>query len=197
MMKIYEIVEKLNGKDNITKVSGELGVSKDTVSSRLKDLGYHYNNKMKSYEYKGDLKDKAENDEIDFSALVPRKKPNVNQKKNIKKSEEKNEKKILYSDDDMKKVSNKNEFPLTNEEVNFIKELYKNNKTDISLSLEFASLPPKTTTKKHSLEISEKTFNDFERLSKKMKDKRFSKNDLMEIALIRLMRDLSKTTDVN
>ncbi|WP_404428057.1 hypothetical protein LG296_21270 (plasmid) [Ureibacillus chungkukjangi] len=176
-MKISEIVEKLNGEITITKMAEELGVSKDTLSRRLKSVGYHYNNKGKAYEYKGELSEKENNDILEFNVLIPKKKENISEKNQIKISE-------------MEKKE-KNDFPLTDEEVKFLKELYKNHNKDIDLSLEFANLPLKTVTKKHSVEISDKTFNEFERFSKKMKDKRLSKNDLVEIALIRFMRDFN------
>ena len=175
-MKIFEIVERLNGETTVVKMAEELGVSKETLSRRLKSIGYHYNNKGKVYEYKGELSEKDNNDALEFDTLIPKKRENNSEKNQIEIKDEKTE---------------KDDFPLSDEEVKFLKELYKNHNKDIDLSLEFTKLPPKTVTKKHSVEISDTTFNEFERFSKKMKDKRFSKNDLVEIALIRFMRDFS------
>lgn len=182
---------KLNGQMTTPAVAKELGVSKDTLSRRLKTVGYEYNNSSKKYEYNGELNDKSKVDETDFSTLYNNKvvnKSEKNHKKIINKSNGDNEKVMVKSDENNKKIVNNNDIILTNDEKLFVKKLCEH-QTEIRLSIDFSMLPIRNKTKKHQMEISEKTYNDFEEFAKRMKDKRFSKNDLMEIALVRLMRE--------
>jgi len=169
---------KLNGQMTTPAVAKEVGVSRDTLSRRLKTVGYEFNNSSKKYEFTGDLSEKSKIDEMDFPKNE-RKNPDKNNKKIIKTSGESNKNEIKNDD-----------INLTNDEKKFIKKLY-NHQSEIRLSVDFSMLPIRDKTKKHQMEISEKTYNDFEEFAKRMKDKRFSKNDLMEIALVRLMREFN------
>lgn len=178
ILKISEVIMKLNGQMTTPAVAKEVGVSRDTLSRRLKTVGYEFNNSSKKYEFTGDLSEKSEIDETDFP-------------KNERKKSDKNHKKITKTSEknDNNEIKN-NDVNLTNDEKIFIKKLY-NHQSEIRLSVDFSMLPIRDKTKKHQMEISEKTYNDFEEFAKRMKDKRFSKNDLMEIALVRLMREFN------
>lgn len=192
-MKISDVVMKLNGEMKVTEVAKEVGVSKDTLSRRLKTVGYEYNNSSKKYEFKGELTDKNKIDDTDFSTLYNKKsvrKSDKNNKKIINKSDEDNISLINKPDNNNLVVSENNDIHLTNDEKLFIKKLCEH-QNEIRLSIDFSMLPIRNKTKKHQMEISEKTYNEFEEFAKHMKDKRFSKNDLMEIALVRLMREFS------
>lgn len=171
---------KLNGEMTTPAVAKEVGVSKDTLSRRLKIVGYEYNNSSKKYEYNGDLNEKSKVDETDFSTLY--------NKKFVNKSDKNNNIESKKTENNNVEVSENNDIHLTNDEKLFIKKLCEH-QSDIRLSIDFSMLPIRNKTKKHQMEISEKTYNDFEEFAKRMKDKRFSKNDLMEIALVRLMRE--------
>lgn len=192
-MKISDIILKLNGEMTTPAVAKEVGVSKDTLSRRLKTVGYEYNNSSKKYEYNGDLNEKNKIDDTDFSTLYNKnvsKKSDKNNRKIIKKSDENNSNVLDKSDENNKNKTENNDINLTNDEKLFIKKLCEH-QSDIRLSIDFSMLPIRNKTKKHQMEISEKTYNDFEDFAKRMKDKRFSKNDLMEIALVRLMREFN------
>lgn len=173
---------KLNGQTTTPAVAKELGVSRDTLSRRLKTVGYEFNNSSKNYEFTGDLSEKSKIDEMDF--------PNSNSRNERKKSDKNNKKIIKTSVENNKDEIKNNDVNLTNDEKLFLKKLY-NHQSEIRLSVDFSMLPIRDKTKKHQMEISEKTYNDFEEFAKRMKDKRFSKNDLMEIALVRLMREFN------
>lgn len=193
ILKISDVILKLNGEMTTPAVAKEVGVSKDTLSRRLKTVGYEYNNSSKKYEYNGDLNEKGKIDDTDFSTLYNKtvsKKTDKNNKKIINKSDINNGNVLKESDIDNKNKIENNDISLTNDEKLFIKKLCEH-QSDIRLSIDFSMLPIRNKTKKHQMEISEKTYNDFEDFAKRMKDKRFSKNDLMEIALVRLMREFN------
>lgn len=179
-MKISDIVMNLNGEMTASAVAKELGVSTDTVSRRLKTVGYEYNKNSRTYDFVGELSDKNNIDEMNFSDII--------KKKNQNKSDKSNNKIIKKSDKNNESEEQNSDLKLTNDEIKFIKGLCEH-QSDIQLIVELSLLPIRNKSKKHQMEISETTLNDFEEFAKKMKDRRFSKNDLMEIALVRLMRE--------
>uniref|UniRef100_UPI0034E0AB8B hypothetical protein n=1 Tax=Bacillus thuringiensis TaxID=1428 RepID=UPI0034E0AB8B len=61
-----------NGKKAID-VAKELGISKDTFSRRLSEVGYKFNNRLKKYEYVGEVSEKNQVDGRICSELFQKK----------------------------------------------------------------------------------------------------------------------------
>lgn len=179
-MKLYEVIQSLNSDKSVVDYANEFGVSRKTVTERLKKIGYIYENNSKTYIYTGDPKLKKEVDNQEFII-----------KKKVINSSKSNNKSLKKSDKNQIKEVEKDDDSLTKEEVKFLKEMLKN-RSNMSLVIDFTMLPPKgkDTTKKHTLEISQETWDRFSEFSENWKEKRLSKNDLIEIAIRRLMRDI-------
>ena len=183
-MKISEVIIKLNDKKTKNaEVANELGLSSSTLSRKLKVVGYNFNNKTKEYDYVGDISQKNITDNklfLEVNHSKQNKKSDTNQKKNVKKSEIKKE-----------IIEEKSELNFTEEEIKFVKSLYKEKRGSgaLGLAIDFAMLPSRGETKKHSIEISKSIYEDFDTFAKAMyKEKRLDKNDLFEVALTQLMR---------
>jgi len=168
-MKIFDIVNKINAGTKASDVAKEIGIAPNTLSRNLKKVSYQYNNTSKKYEFVGEQNEKSKIDLMEFESK--------NQNIISKKSDKNNQNEVK-----------KDEIILTNEEKRFIKELYSE-KTDIALVVDFSRLPARNKTKKHSIEISEQTYDEFETFSLRLKEKRYTKNDLIEMALQRFMRE--------
>lgn len=173
ILRISDVIHKVNEQSiTLSTLANEIGIAKDTLRRRLKSCGYSFNNKSKKYDYVGELNEKDEIDKTDISEVF--------KSKNIKKS-----------DKNQIKSVEKNDFDLSDDEKKFVKKLYSH-QNDIRLSIDLSMLPIRRKTKKHSIEISEQTYNEFEEFSSRMKEKRYTKNDLIEIALMRMIREFDK-----
>lgn len=174
MMKLFEIIAEVNDPEiKMDEVAKKLNVSRDVLRDRLKSVGFKYDSSTKTYVFDGENIDEVY--ELSFEDLS-KNKSYKNQRKITKKSEEKNEKTISLDEN----------------EIKFVKSLYQKNcksASEFTLSYDFHRLPLKEKGKKHQMEISEKTLEKFEEFASRMKAKRYSKNDLIEIALVRLMDD--------
>lgn len=182
-MIISELILKLNGDSKAIEVAKELGVSGSTLARRLKAVGYSYNNKSKVYEYVGVESEKEIIDNKLTSELLAFKINNKN---------DSNQKKIIYKSEIKKEnIKEESEINLTEDEIKFLKRLHSRqvSASSIDLGIEFALLPTKKETKKHSIDISKIIWDDFDDFSNEMqKEKRLTKNDLIEIALVQFMK---------
>ncbi|MDH2862553.1 hypothetical protein [Bacillus cytotoxicus] len=172
-MKIISIINDLNNGKKMPLLSKELGISKDTLRRRLNELGYKYDNSAKKYIFVGEKTDKNKVDDMDFDVKNNKKvtiKSDENQKKIIKKEEE-----------------NKLEF--TKEEVESLKNfIHMMQKNDLGLFLDLGFLPSNEQTKRSTIEISQKIYDDFEVFAKGFANRRISKNSLIELALTEFMK---------
>ena len=180
-MKISELIKSLNEGKTVQYYADEFGVNRRTFTDKLKKFGYVYNNVSKSFVYvdeDGRLKDDVDNQEF----IIEKKSNNPIKSKNnnIKKSEKNQIKEI-----------EKSEESLTQDEIKFLKDLLKK-ASSVSMAVDFSLLPPKgkDNTKKHTLEISQETWDEFSEFADAWKEKRLSKNDLIEIAIMRLIRQM-------
>ncbi|MBW8351168.1 hypothetical protein K0H71_17230 [Bacillus sp. IITD106] len=80
---------------------------------------------------------------------------------------------------------------LTKEEIRFLKDSYKRRTLfDKGLEFEYNNLPPRKPDKKTNYTISEETFEEFEIFSNNISEKkRITRDDLVEMALRKFMRD--------
>ncbi|MRB49487.1 hypothetical protein GH860_30610, partial [Bacillus thuringiensis] len=60
--KVIDIVDTVNNGKKAIDVAKELGISKDTFSRRLSEVGYKFNNRLKKYEHVGEVSEKNQVD---------------------------------------------------------------------------------------------------------------------------------------
>lgn len=179
-MTISEIIEKLNNKEKLDDLAANLALSKDTLRRKLKNVGYVYNNSTKNYEFIGKQSDKSK---IDIQEIS--KQPEKNNQIKVRKTSEKNQ----------SEVKQNAEFPLTAEEIKFVKDAYQRRSRAFSdkkfeVSWEKSQLPSRKPEKKTPYIISQKTFDEFKEFADSLENEyRVTQNELVEIALQKLMRE--------
>lgn len=107
------------------------------------------------------------------------------QKKWDKNSLEKTPRNANVSDDSLKEVLQKIEE--IEKELSEIKKKEVRNISDLKMKLLELPNVTKDGMKKHSINISEKTLNDFSSFCEGVKNQRISQNELIEISLIEFM----------
>lgn len=162
-MQVSEIVERINNGEKVGDVAKTLGIAQSTLSRKLKVEGYTYNQKTKVYEIRGSNLNKGSN-------------------KIRKKSED-----IQI---DLKQNS---ELSLTEDEIKFVKDSHKRRTffdKKFEIAWEKSELPSRKPEKKTPYIISQKTFEDFKKFADSLDNEyRISQNELVEIALQKLMRE--------
>lgn len=157
-MDFIDVVGRINSGEKVGQVAKDLGISQSTLSRKLKENGFVYNNKFKVYEKKSE---------------------------NI----------VNNSEDNQIKMVEKDKNVLTDDEIKFLKQFYKiSNSSDkyLQVSIEKSKLPPRKPEKKTSYIISKNTYDEFRRFSENLENEyRVSQNELVEIALNKLMREWS------
>lgn len=189
-MKLLEVVELFNSKQKRkAELVKMLGCTDDFLTKTLRENGFIFSQTNKIYEFtsEGDPVD------IDLEPLIPKKQDKKNN--NVNKSNN-NQKKIRKESDNIKVSSEQNsELFLTEREIKFVKDLVKGRdewSKEFEMNYDFSKLPARKPTKKTSYEISMATYERFEEFAATTGDRhRMSKNDLVEIALLRLIRDFS------
>lgn len=171
-MYIKDAIEVLNSKKmTIQELSKKLNVSKDLLGDVLKENHYIFNNKTKQREFIG-----KKEDNFNLTEKIIERKNNKKPRRNNEKSKNQLlEEEKLFSDD----------------EISFLKELYKHNKnigSDFNLISQHSKLPARKPEKKTNYIVSMVTYEQFERFAEKIgTPKRMSRNDLVEMALIDFM----------
>jgi uncharacterized membrane protein YqiK len=177
---ISEIVEKLNNKEKMDDLAAALTMSKDTLRKKLKSVGYVYNNSTKIYEFIGE---QSEKNKIDSKEILKQTGKRIQNK--VRKNSEINQ----------NEVKQNVEFPLTEEEIKFVKDSYQRRNRAFSdrkfeVSWEKSQLPSRKPEKKTPYIISEKTFDEFRKFADSLENEyRVTQNELVEIALQKLMRE--------
>lgn len=178
-MKIISIINDLNNGKKMPLLSEELGISKDTLRRRLNELGYKYDNSAKKYMFVGENTDKNNIDNMDFDVKNTKK---VMDKSYKKHKSDKNQIKIIEKEEE-KKIN------FTKEEVESLKNfIYMMQENDLGLFLDLGFLPSNERTKRSTIEISQKIYDDFEVFAKGFANRRISKNSLIELALTEFMK---------
>ncbi|MGE7782191.1 hypothetical protein ACQKL0_20080 [Peribacillus sp. NPDC097264] len=186
-MKLKEAVKILNTKQKtVSDLARQFNVSKDLMGDVLKENGYPFNRKTQLRIYTSD----GEEPELLLEELLEERVSAVGKRKrvstlkgNIKNREKFNKKTIVETE----------ALNLTEDEIKFVKELFKGRADcpkGFELVDELSKLPPRKPTKKANYEISLETFERFEDFAKKISEtKRMSRNDLVEMALQKFMRE--------
>jgi hypothetical protein len=162
-VQVTEIVEKINNGEKVGDVAKSLGMAQSTLSRKLKIEGYTYNQKTKVYEISEEKSNDSSSD--------------------VGKSSEKNQ----------NIVKQNSELPLTDDEIKFVKDSYKRRTffdKNFEVAWEKSKLPSRKPEKKTPYIISQKTFEDFKKFADVLENEyRITQNELVEIALQKLMRE--------
>lgn len=200
-MNVAQIIKSLNEGSKVEEVAEQIGVSRNTLYRHLKKVHYVYDNYKKQYVFTGNTEEKQKIDSIEYKNIAKRTSKPTQKKATTSPSKKAEETLSLYS----KEIAIAKEetqdsigaFPLTNEEIAQLRALLatadtqtKDNDLD-SLYTEVSQLPDRSKVKKYTVEIDERIYNDFDKLAKKLNNKRIGKATLVEIALSRLVRDFS------
>ena len=200
-MKLTEAVELLNSKQkSIPELAEDLGVSQIFIKNVLKENFYAYNRSEDMRYYAGEGKPNDIDLQTEFieweskKRKVSKEQTDKKEKKIINKSE-KNQKKIINeSENKQEKNEQKDEQNIfTEEEIKCLKDFAERRikaRNELDLKYEVSMLPSKQINKKSSYDISKKTYDEFDEYHKKYGNVyRMSKNDMLEVALIRFMRE--------
>jgi hypothetical protein len=180
-MKIIDIINVINNGEKVPVVAKSLGVSKDTLSRRLKSVGYKFDNSLKKYVYFGNDSEKSRNDETLFSDLVL-----VKTERKKKVGSDSDKKKESISEKGMNKFGVEKFF--SSKEILELKKIIKvfqDDKTKIFLDL----LPVGNTGKvvKKTVLVGDDLYGEFEKFADKFTNKHVTKHQLIELALYELM----------
>ena len=179
-MRLLEAVDLLNNQGlKIQEVAQKLSISKDFLADILKEQGFVYNNSSKLREYIGENAP----DDIDLDEFIAYRKKKRGKRKSDVKSKINNNASVKQ---------NIGELPFNEKEIDYLKLIVNrrfNFDVDFEITYAFSQLPQKEPTKKASYEISNETYEAFEKYAKNVgSPRRISRNDLVEIALQYFMK---------
>lgn len=196
--RVIDVVDAVNNGEKVVEIAKELGISKDTFSRRLAEVGYKFNNSLKRYEYLGEA---SEQDEVNG-----RKSSEIFQKK-VRGGSAKVQKKVGQKEEDIRRnVGQKEEKSLDKEikvnnlsfsenEIKALKKLIKIQQSDESKILfDLMELPFSGKTIKKTVLVSDDLFDEFEKFAEKItvNNKMITKNMLIELALYDFMTKYNK-----
>lgn len=186
-MRLKEAVKILNTKQRtVSDLARQFNVSKDLMGDVLKENGYPFNRKTQLREYASD----GEEPELLLEKLLEERVSAVGKRKRVLNSKENTK---IREKSTEKKIKENEALNLTEDEIKFIKDLFKGRADcpkGFELDDELSKLPPRKPTKKANYEISLETFERFEEFAKKIGEtKRMSRNDLVEMALQKFTRE--------
>ncbi|MDH2890400.1 hypothetical protein MX160_20865 [Bacillus cytotoxicus] len=169
-MTIIEIVNEINAGERVPVIAKRLGVSKDTLSRRLKSVGYKFDNSLKKYVYFGNISEKIQIDNVLFSSLVmTRTEGSKNKFRNLE------EKEVFFN--------------FSDSEIKTLKEVVKVFQDEKSkLFLELVPLLDTGKVVKKTILVGDELYIKFEKFAERFTNKHISKHQLIELALYNLMK---------
>jgi hypothetical protein len=157
-VQVEEIVKRINNGEKVGEVAKSLKMAQSTLSRKLKNEGYSYNNKTKVYEL---ISDEKSNE--------------------VGKNSEENQKRKTKIE---KNVLTEEEIEFVKKA--YKRRTFLDRKFEVSW--EKSQLPSRKPEKKTSYIISEQTFTEFAKFASALENEyRVTQNELVEIALQRLM----------
>ncbi|ABS24220.1 hypothetical protein Bcer98_4039 (plasmid) [Bacillus cytotoxicus NVH 391-98] len=183
-MKIIEIVNEINAGERVPVIAKRLGVSKDTLSRRLKSVGYKFDNSLKKYVYFGNNSEKNHIDNVLFSSLVMKR--TEGSKNKFRNLEEKESVEVGISSEIFQNV---NLFNFSNSEIKTLKEVIKVFQDEKSkLFLELVPLLDTGKVVKKTILVGDELYVKFEKFAERFTNKHISKHQLIELALYNFMK---------
>lgn len=188
--KVIDIVEAVNSGEKVVDVAKKLGVSKDTLSRRLSEVGYKYNNTLKKHEYTGEMSEKSQVDGRKVSELIRKKvrKNAVERPTDVGQRTEKIHIKVVEEETKVNGLS------FSDDEIKILKKLIKIQQSDQSKILfDLMELPFSGKTIKKTVLVRDDLFDEFEKFAEKItvNNKMITKNMLIELAFYDFMTKYS------
>ncbi|PHB83017.1 hypothetical protein COE94_19500 [Bacillus toyonensis] len=196
--KVIDVVDAVNNGEKVVDIAKKLGISKDTFSRRLSDVGYKFNNSLKRYEYLGEA---SEEDKVNV-----RKSSEIFQKK-VRKSSVKVQKEVGQKEEGFQKIVGQkeekniekeikvNNLSFSEDEIKALKKLIKIQQSDESKILfDLMELPYSGKSIKKTVLVRDDLFDEFEKFAEKItvNNKLITKNMLIELALYDFMTKYNK-----
>ncbi|HDR3452205.1 TPA: hypothetical protein QCN67_005603 [Bacillus thuringiensis] len=189
--KVIDIVDTVNNGKKAIDVAKELGISKDTFSRRLSEVGYKFNNRLKKYEYVGEVSEKNQVDGRICSELFQKK---------VRRNAVKRPTVVGQKSEDVRikvveKEAKVNDLSFSEDEIKSLKKLIKIQQSDQSKILfDLMELPFSGKTIKKTVLGRDDLLDDFEKFAEKItvNNKMITKNMLIELALYEFMTKYNK-----
>ncbi|MEI4719176.1 hypothetical protein WAG26_28440 [Bacillus cereus] len=196
--KVIDVVDAVNNGEKVVNIAKKLGISKDTFSRRLSEVGYKFNNSLKVYEYLGE---DSEEDKVNVrkcSEIFQKKvrKSSVKVQKEIGQKEEKVQKSVGQKEETfVEKEIKVNNLSFSEDEIKILKKLIKIQQSDESKILfDLMELPFSGKSIKKTVLVRDDLFDEFEKFAEKItvNNKLITKNMLIELALYDFMTKYNK-----
>lgn len=207
--KVIDVVDAVNNGEKVVEIAKKLGISKDTFSRRLSEVGYKFNNSLKIYEYVGEA---SEEDKVNVrksseifqkkvrkSSVKVQKKVGRNEEefqKNVGQEEEKIQKKVGRKEEkNVEKGIEVNNLSFSEDEIKALKKLVKIQQSDeAKILFDLMELPFSGKTIKKTVLVRDDLLDDFEKFAEKItvNNKMLTKNMLIELALYDFMTKYNK-----
>lgn len=189
--KVIDIVDTVNNGKKAIDVAKELGISKDTFSRRLSEVGYKFNNRLKKYEYVGEVSEKNQVDGRICSELFQKK---------VRRNAVKRPTVVGQKSEDVRikvveKEAKVNDLSFSEDEIKSLKKLIKIQQSDQSKILfDLMELPFSGKTIKKTVLGRDDLLDEFEKFAEKItvNNKMITKNMLIELALYEFMTKYNK-----
>ncbi|MES5930271.1 hypothetical protein QCI77_30745 [Bacillus cereus group sp. MG9] len=191
--KVIDVVDGVNSGEKVIDVAKELGISKDTFSRRLSEVGYKFNNSLKKYEYVGEESEKNKVNGRMCSELFQKKvrRGAVKHPNNVRQKAE--EVHMGVVEKETKVIVN--DLSFSEDEIKVLKKLIKIQQNDESKILfDLMELPFLGKSIKKTVLVNGDLFDEFEKFAKKItvNNKMITKNMLIELALYDFMTKYNK-----
>lgn len=196
--KVIDVVDAVNNGEKVVEIAKKLGISKDTFSRRLSEVGYKFNNSLKIYEYLGEASEKEKVNVRKSSEIFQKKvrKISVKVQKEVGQKEEKVQKSFGQREEkNVEKEIKVNNLSFSEDEIKALKKLIKIQQSDESKILfDLMELPFSGKTIKKTVLVSGDLFGEFEKFAEKItvNNKLITKNMLIELALFDFMTKYNK-----
>ncbi|MDA1861357.1 hypothetical protein PDK22_27150 [Bacillus cereus group sp. BY122LC] len=207
--KVIDVVDAVNNGEKVLEIAKKLGISKDTFSRRLSEVGYKFNNSLKIYEYLGEASEKEKVNVRKSSEIFQKKvrKNSVKVQKEVGQKEEKVQKEVGQKEEKVQKSFGRreeknvekeikvNNLSFSEDEIKALKKLIKIQQSDESKILfDLMELPFSGKTIKKTVLVSGDLFGEFEKFAEKItvNNKLITKNMLIELALFDFMTKYNK-----
>lgn len=207
--KVIDIVDAVNNGEKVVDIAKKLGISKDTFSRRLSEVGYKFNNSLKRYEYLGEVSEedkvngrksseifqkKVRRSSVKVQGSVVQKEEEIQKK--VGQKEEKVQKSIGRKEEkNVEKEIKLNNLSFSEDEIKALKKLIKIQQSDESKILfDLMELPFSGKSIKKTVLVSDDLFDEFEKFAEKItvNNKMITKNMLIELALYDFMTKYNK-----
>ncbi|MDA2561958.1 hypothetical protein PDQ32_31050 [Bacillus cereus] len=207
--RVIDVVDAVNNGEKVVDIAKKLGISKDTFSRRLSEVGYKFNNSLKIYEYLGEASEEDKVNVRKSSEIFQKKvrKSSVKVQKKVGQKEEEVQNNVGHKEEESRKIFGRKEennvekenkvsnLSFSDDEIKALKSLIKIQQSDESKILfDLMKLPFSGKTIKKTVLVRDDLLDDFENFAEKitLNNKMITKNMLIELAFYDFMTKYNK-----